>query len=59
MSIIKYSSLIQIGWHFIHPFTLILVGLVAFPRLGQFEDRPVLTKPLFIYSLINFLSGGF
>ena len=44
---------------FIHPFTLIPMGLVAFPRLGWLQDRMVLIELLFIYSLINFLSGDF
>ena len=44
---------------FIHPFTLIPLGLVASPRLGRLQDRMVLTEPLFIYSLINFLSRYF
>jgi hypothetical protein len=31
MSITKYSSAIQISWHFYPPFTLIPVGHIAFP----------------------------
>jgi len=41
MFITKYSSLIQISQHFIHPFTLILVGLDAFPSLRWLQDKAV------------------
>ena len=55
MSITKYSSLIQISQHFIHPFSLIPVGLI----IGWLQDRTVFTELLIIHPLINFLSGGF
>ena len=59
MFITKYSSLIQISQHFIHPFSLIPVGLIAFPSLGWLQDRTVFTELLIIHPLINHLSGGF
>jgi hypothetical protein len=46
-------------WHFIHPFNLILVGLIVFPSPRWLQDRMVLTEPLVSRSLINFISRGF
>jgi hypothetical protein len=30
---------LEISWLFIHPFTLIPLGLVVFPSLGPLQDR--------------------
>ena len=59
MFITKYSSAIQISWHFYPPFSLILVGHIAFPSSWRLQDRMVITESPIIHSLVNHLSKGF
>ena len=59
MSITKYSSVIQISWHFYPPFTLIPVGRNLFQVIGRLQDRTVITESPIIHSMINLLSEGF
>ena len=60
MPITKYSSIIQISWHFYPPFTLIPGGAYSFSKfLGGLQDRMVIIESPITHSLINHLSRDF